>query len=56
MSIDLLSAIRKRCRKMEIPLVGVASVEQWKDSHSDPDARGPIGDSNRPACQELWRD
>ena len=31
MSEDLLSAIRKRCKKMEIPLVGVASVEQWKD-------------------------
>ncbi len=31
MSIDLKSAIRKRCKKMEIPLVGVASVEQWKE-------------------------
>ena len=31
MSLDLKSAIRKRCKKMEIPLVGVASVEQWKD-------------------------
>ena len=31
MSEDLKNAIRKRCRKMEIPLVGVASVEQWKD-------------------------
>lgn len=31
MNQDLKSAIRKRCRKMEIPLVGVASAEQWKD-------------------------
>lgn len=31
MGEDLKNAIRKRCKKMEIPLVGVASVEQWKD-------------------------
>jgi epoxyqueuosine reductase QueG len=31
MSQDLKSAIRKRCKRMEIPLMGVASVEQWKD-------------------------
>lgn len=31
MSADLKNEIRKRCGKMEIPMVGVASVEQWKD-------------------------
>jgi epoxyqueuosine reductase QueG len=31
MGEDLKCAIQKRCRKMEIPLVGVASVEQWKE-------------------------
>jgi epoxyqueuosine reductase len=31
MNEDLLRAIRKRCKTMEIPLTGVASVERWKD-------------------------
>ncbi len=36
MSEDLLRAIRMRCKKMEIPLLGVASVERWKDPPFQP--------------------
>jgi epoxyqueuosine reductase len=36
MSEDLLSAVQKRCKKMEIPLVGVASVQRWKDPPFQP--------------------
>ncbi|HUS75972.1 MAG TPA: 4Fe-4S binding protein [Methanothrix sp.] len=36
MSEELLSAIRKRCKKMEIPLVGVAGVQRWKDPPFQP--------------------
>ena len=31
-----MRAVRKRCKKMEIPLVGVASVERWKDPPFQP--------------------
>jgi epoxyqueuosine reductase QueG len=30
MSEDLLEAVRERCQKMEIPLVGVADVRRWE--------------------------
>lgn len=36
MSENLLRAVKKRCEKMEIPLVGVARVERWKDPPFQP--------------------
>src|SRR5512136_1726455 len=33
---DLLRAIRKRCKTMEIPLMGVASVDRWKEPPFQP--------------------
>ncbi|MDD1749344.1 MAG: 4Fe-4S binding protein [Methanothrix sp.] len=36
MSEDLLRAVRERCKKMEIPLLGVASVERWKNPPLEP--------------------
>jgi epoxyqueuosine reductase QueG len=36
MNEDLLKAIRVRCRKMEIPLLGVAGVERWADPPFQP--------------------
>ena len=31
MSHELLGAVQRRCTEMEIPLMGVANVERWKD-------------------------
>ncbi|MEI8004320.1 MAG: epoxyqueuosine reductase, partial [Methanothrix sp.] len=36
MSEILLRAVQKRCKKMEIPLMGVASVQSWKDPPFQP--------------------
>jgi epoxyqueuosine reductase len=36
MSRELKSALLKRCREMEIPLVGVANVERWEDPPLQP--------------------
>jgi epoxyqueuosine reductase len=36
MSEELKSAILKRCKKMEIPLIGIADVEQWKNPPFQP--------------------
>jgi len=36
MSEDLLRRVRKRCLKMEIPLMGVASVGRWKNPPFQP--------------------
>jgi len=36
MNEDLLRALQKRCKRMEISLVGVASVERWNDPPFQP--------------------
>ena len=36
MSEELKRTVRKRCKRMEIPLVGVASVERWKNPPFQP--------------------
>lgn len=36
MSADLKKAVLERCKKMEIPLVGLASVERWNDPPFQP--------------------
>lgn len=36
MRADLKRSLRRRCRRMEIPLVGVANVERWEDPPFEP--------------------
>ncbi len=36
MSEELKSAVLKQCKKMEIPLIGIANVERWKDPPFQP--------------------
>lgn len=36
MSEELKSAVLEQCKKMEIPLVGIANVERWKDPPFQP--------------------
>ena len=36
MSLEIIEAVRKRCREMEIPMVGIANVERWEDPPFQP--------------------